>query len=51
MTRFFVVKAWLGAAGLAVGIVGMALERRWVVGLAVGLLAIAFALRFAERRA
>ena len=46
-----VLKWWLAGAGLALGIVGMATERRWLVSSAVGFLAIAFLLRFAERRA
>ncbi len=49
MNRFR-AKAWLGGAGLAAGLTGMALERRWLVWVAVGLLALAFALRFAERK-
>ena len=50
MTRFFASKAWLGGAGLAIGLVGMALTWRWLVGIAVGLLTAAFVLRFAERK-
>ena len=49
MTRFFVVKAWLAGAGLAAGLAGMATARRWLVWVAVALLAAAFLLRFAER--
>jgi len=49
VTRFFAPKAWLGGAGLVIGLVGMALTWRWLVGIAVGLLTAAFALRFAER--
>ncbi|HZI21619.1 MAG TPA: hypothetical protein VFD76_03860 [Gemmatimonadales bacterium] len=45
------LKGWLAAAGLAAGIVGMATERRWLVSSAVGLLAVAFLLRFVERSA
>ena len=45
----FRAKAWLGAVGLVVGIVGMALRQRFVVGVAVGMLALAFLVRFAER--
>lgn len=45
----FVLKAWLGGVGLGTGIVGMALELRWLVWIAVGLLLVAFALRFAEK--
>ncbi len=46
-----VLKWWLAGAGLAVGIAGMATERRWLVSSAVALLAVAFLLRFVERRA
>jgi len=49
VTRFFAHKAWLGGVGLALGIAGMALGRRWVVWVAVALLGVAFLLRFAER--
>ena len=42
-------KAWLGGLGLVVGLVGMALEFRWLVWVAVGLLAAAFLLRFVKR--
>jgi hypothetical protein len=49
VTRFFVLKAWLGGVGLAVGLAGMATGRRWLVWIAVALLATAFLLRFAER--
>lgn len=50
MTRFFELKAWLGGSGLTLGLVGIATERRWLVWIAVGLLSVAFLLRFAERR-
>ena len=50
MTRFFVAKAWLGGVGLVVGLVGMAWERRWLVWVAIALLAAAFLLRLAERK-
>lgn len=49
MTRFFVIKAWLGGSGLAVGLLGIATERHWLVWIAVGLLSLAFLLRFGER--
>jgi hypothetical protein len=50
VSRFFVLKAWLGGAGAAVGLAGMATDHRWLVEIAVGLLAVAFLLRFGERR-
>ena len=50
MTRLFLAKAWLGGAGLVAGLVGMALEWRWLVFLAVAMLGVAFLLRFAERK-
>jgi len=51
VTRVFVAKAWLGGAGVLICALGMALRQRWLVGSAVGLLAAAFLLRLAERRA
>lgn len=50
MTKLFVAKAWLGGVALGVGLVGMASGRRWLVWVAVGLIGLAFAARFAERR-
>jgi len=50
VTRLFVAKAWLGGAGVLVCAIGMAVGQRWLVWSAVGLLAPAFLLRFAERR-
>jgi hypothetical protein len=47
-SRAFVRKAWLGGAGLVTGLVGMATAQRWLVGVAVAVLAVAFTLRFAE---
>ena len=47
--RLFAVKAWLGGIGLAAGLIGIAIERRWLVWMAVGLLSGAFLLRFGER--
>jgi len=47
--RLFAAKAWLGGLGLGVGLVGIAIDRRWLVWLAVGLLSGAFMLRFGER--
>jgi len=49
MSRFFVLKAWVGGAGFAIGLAGMVTERRWLVDMAVGFLAVAFLIRFAER--
>jgi membrane protein implicated in regulation of membrane protease activity len=51
MTRYFVYKAWLGGVGLVTGLFGMALGRHWLVWVAVAFLAVAFTLRFAERKA
>ncbi len=39
-------KMWVGGIGLAVGLVGIALEWEWMVWVAVGLLGAAFLLRF-----
>jgi hypothetical protein len=50
MTRLFVMKALLAGAGLLIGLAGMALAARWLVWIAIGLAAGAFAVRFAERR-
>jgi membrane protein implicated in regulation of membrane protease activity len=47
---FFRAKAWLGGAGLAAGLVGMAVQWNALVWLAVGLLVLALGLRFLERR-
>ena len=49
MTRPFVLKAWLTGVGAATGLAGIALGTRWPVWVAVGLLAGAFLVRFAER--
>jgi len=49
VTRFFQLKAWLGGVGLGVGLLGTAIDARWLVWVAVGLLSGAFLLRFAER--
>ena len=50
MTRFFVLKAWLTGAGVAAGLAGIAARERRLVWVAVTLLAIAFLLRFGERK-
>lgn len=50
MNRWVVAKAWLGAAGLAAGIAGMALGWRWLVWSGLVLLAAAFMIRLVERR-
>jgi hypothetical protein len=44
-----VAKAWLGGVGLVVGLVGIALDIRWIVWVAVGCLGGAFLLRFVQR--
>jgi len=48
--RLFAIKAWLGGAGLMVGLVGMAIAQRWLVWVAVALMGVAFLLRFAEKK-
>ncbi len=50
MTRFYAAKAALAAVALALGLAGMATERRALVGGAVTLLAVAVGLRVVERR-
>ena len=42
-------KAWAFGVGLTAAILGMALALRWLVWVAVGLLAVAFLLRFITR--
>jgi hypothetical protein len=49
LTRWQKWRAGLGAAGVAVGLAGMALELRTLVWGAAGLLVPAFLLRFADR--
>jgi len=49
VTRFWRLKAWLGGVAVGVGLVGIAIERRWLVWIAVALLGGAFLLRFGER--
>jgi hypothetical protein len=46
----FACKAGLAGVGLGVGLVGMALEARWLVWIAVGLVGLAFLLRLAGRK-
>jgi membrane protein implicated in regulation of membrane protease activity len=50
VTSVFPAKAWLGGAGVVAGLAGMALQWRWLVYVAVGLLLAAFLLRFAGRK-
>jgi uncharacterized membrane protein YuzA (DUF378 family) len=45
------LKSWAFGVGLTAAILGMALEWRWLVWVAVGLLAVAFLLRFFTRPA
>jgi hypothetical protein len=45
------LKAWAFGVGLTTAILGMALERRWLVLVAVGFLSVAFLLRFLSRPA
>jgi hypothetical protein len=49
VTRFFAYKAWLSGTALVTGLFGIAIAQRWLVWVAVGLLGVAFMLRFAER--
>lgn len=51
MSPWLRIKAGLAASGLVVGLSGMALDSRTFVWIAVGLLAVAFLLRFVEPRA
>ncbi len=41
------LKILMAATGFTAGLAGMALERRWLVGVGIGLLGVAFLLRFA----
>ena len=43
------LKAWAFGLGLAIVLLGMALDQRWLVWVAVGFLAVAFLLRFLTR--
>jgi uncharacterized membrane protein len=43
------LKVWTAGVGFALGLAGMAFERRWLVWVGVGLLGVAFLLRFAAR--
>ena len=45
----FELKVWAAITGFTTGLAGMALERRWLVVVGVGLLGLAFLLRFADR--
>ena len=45
----FALKVWCGGIGLVVGLVGIVLDRRWLVWVAVGCLGAAFLLRFMPR--
>ena len=44
----FMLKAWLGGIGFALGLAGMVLERRWLVWVALGVLGAAFLARFLD---
>ncbi|MGH7645034.1 MAG: hypothetical protein ACREMR_05565 [Gemmatimonadales bacterium] len=48
LPRRVIGKAWLGGAGLVLGLAGIALEIRWLVWCAIALLGVAFVLRFAK---
>jgi len=49
LPRLVVAKAWLGGTGLVVGLAGIVLDTRWLVWCAIGLLGVAFLLRFTQR--
>lgn len=46
----FELKVWAAATGFTTGLAGMALQRRWLVLTGVGLLGLAFLLRFVDRK-
>lgn len=48
LPRRVIAKAWLGGTGLVAGLAGIALEVRWLVWGAIGLLGAAFVLRFLQ---
>ena len=48
--RALQLKVGTAAVGFIAGLAGMAFERRWLVWVGVGLLGVAFLLRFAGRR-
>ena len=48
--RVFEAKVWAAATGFTVALAGMALERRWLVLAGVGVLGVAFVLRFVDRK-
>jgi hypothetical protein len=43
------LKPWVAGAGFLVGLMGMAFDLRWLVWVGVGLLSVAFILRFGAR--
>lgn len=42
----FTIKMWCGGLGFIAGLIGVALDLRWLVWVAVGLLGVAFLARF-----
>jgi hypothetical protein len=48
--RALQLKVGTAAVGFVAGLAGMAFERRWLVWVGVGLLGLAFLLRFVGRR-
>jgi len=47
--RALQLKVWTAAGGFITGLAGMAVDRRWLVWVGVGLLGAAFLLRFVGR--
>ncbi len=43
------LKPWIAGVGFTLGLMGMALEHRWLVSVGVGFLGVAFILRFGPR--
>ncbi len=49
-SRLLEVRVWLFAAGAVLGLAGIYLNAGWIVGVAIAVLAVGFAVRFAGRR-
>lgn len=48
--RFLPVKMMLFVIGAALGMIGMATDRNWIIYIAVGVLVVGLLLRFANRQ-